>query len=326
MTTPTYCQTLVLAAALLAAAVPASAESFDTGSIWEGTAFRDGDGKLKSCAVGRKFQNGTTLSFAQTREQDFFVVLQNTTIDLPQGEKGVVRYSVDQGVGYTANAYLMRDNVVVDLPNTPAVKDLLVGGTWLSLEGVERHEEYSLKGVGESLKALAACMDPPKVATRPDPKAGVKEAKEAKAPQPAPAPTPAAAPAVPASPAPPAPPPAAPEVPAAAEPAPAPQAPAAQASATVATAPTPGGVHVQIGTYVSDTRAQSEFGRLKDRVRPLLDGYEPVFVPLTRSTDGRTLIVLRIAGLANREDAKRLCEELRAQNHQDCKPVAPSPR
>lgn len=264
-TPPSLRQTVLLAAAFLTVAAPAWAEGFKTGSLWEGTIFRDGRGQVKSCVAAQKFDTGTTLSFALTREKDFFLILRNTAIDLPKGERMSLGYAIDHGLAYTAQAYMVHDNVVMDLPNTPAVRDLLSSGTWLSVEGAERSEDFSLKGVAESLKALTVCLEQPAAVARPQ--------------QPEP-PTPATA-AVPAG----------------------------------------GGGQVQVGTYVSENRAEAEWKRLQKRLAPLLDAYEPLFVPQTRSTDGAVLTLVRLAGFADRETATRFCAEVRAKGHPDCKPI-----
>ena len=184
---PSLRQSLVLAAALLTVAGPASAEGFKTGSLWEGTIFRDGRGQVKSCTAAQKFDTGTTLSFALTREKDLFLVMQNSAIDLPRGERVSVGYAIDHGLAYTAQAYVVRDSVVVDLPNTPTVRDLLSTGAWLSIEGVERNEDFSLKGVAESLKTLTTCVEQTPVA--------VPSAPTSPAPTPAAPPLTATAPA-----------------------------------------------------------------------------------------------------------------------------------
>jgi hypothetical protein len=305
MTTPlSLRQTLLLAATFLTVAAPAWAEGFKAGPPWEGTIFRDGRGQVKSCAAAQKFDTGTTLSFALTRDKDFFLILQNTAIDLPKGERVSVGYSIDRGLAYTAQAYVVRDSVVVDLPTSPAVRDLLSNGAWLSVEGVERTEDFSLKGAAESLKALTACVEQtPAVAAKPQP-------PQPEPRQPAPPPVVAAAPPAP-EPAPAALPPVQPE-PARAEP-PKPE--------TADAAPAVGGVQVQVGTYVSENRAGAEWERLKKRMTPLFDSYEPLFVPQTRSTDGRVLTLVRLAGFANRDAASRFCEEVRAKGHPDCKPI-----
>ncbi|WP_448188231.1 SPOR domain-containing protein [Azospirillum sp. sgz301742] len=280
-------RTLLLAAAFLTVAAPALAEGFKAGSPWEGTIFRDARGQVKSCVAAQKFDTGTTLSFALTREKDFFLILQNTPIDLPKGERLSVGYSIDHGLAYTAPAYMVRDSVVVDLPTGPAVRDLLSTGQWLSVEGVERTEDFSLKGVGESLKALAACVE--------------QTPAVARAPEPPPAPV-AAAPVAP------------PPAPIAATP------PAEPAPATAAD-PAVGGVQVQVGTYVSENRAGAEWKRLQKRMSPLFDAYEPLFVPQTRSTDGTVLTLVRLTGFADREAAAQFCQEVKAKGHPDCKPI-----
>lgn len=334
MTTPRpFRQTLLLAAALATLAGPAWAEGFKTGSQWDGAIFRDAKGQVKSCAAVQKFDTGTTLSFALTRDKDLFLVLQNTAIDLPKGERVPIAYAIDRGLAYTTQAYVVRDSVVLDLPNTPAVRDLLSAGSMLSVEGAERTEEFSLKGVAESLKALATCLEQPQpVATAAAKPPQVEPPRPAAAPAPAPAPAapPPAPPAVVAAapPPPPAPPPAAapappPEAPAAEAAPPEPKAkaePAPQPTATQPTA-TPGGLQAQLGTYMSETRAGAEWGRLKKRVAPVLDSYEPIFVPQVRSTDGQTLTLVRVGPFASRDEASRFCDEVKAKGHPDCKPI-----
>ncbi|PWC31585.1 hypothetical protein, partial [Azospirillum sp. TSO22-1] len=188
MTRPSVRRALLLAAAFAALATPARAEGFRTGTAWEGSLFRDAKGQVKSCAAAQRFDTGTTLSFALTREKDLFLILQNSAIDLPKGERVPVAYAVDRGVAYTTQAFVVRDSVVIDLPNTPAVRDLLSGGSWLSVEGTERSEDFSLKGVAESLKTLTACIEQP-AAAKPAP----PEPRVAAAPPPAPPPPPAPA-------------------------------------------------------------------------------------------------------------------------------------
>ncbi|WP_431856571.1 SPOR domain-containing protein [Azospirillum sp.] len=285
-------RTLLLAAAVTALATPAWAEGFRTGTAWEGSLFRDAKGQVKSCAAAQRFDTGTTLSFALTREKDLFLVLQNSAIDLPKGERVPVAYAVDRGVAYTTQAFVVRDSVVIDLPNTPAVRDLLAGGSWLSIEGTERSEDFSLKGVAESLKALTACIEQPVAAAKPAPP---EPRVAAAAPPPPPAPPPAAT----------APP---PPAPVAAE-------PVAKAESAA------GGVQAQIGTYVSDTRAAAEWERLKKRLSPVLDSYDPLYVQQTRSTDGRTLWLVRVGSFADRDEATRFCDEVKAKGHPDCKPI-----
>ncbi|PWC41185.1 hypothetical protein TSO221_24335 [Azospirillum sp. TSO22-1] len=98
-----------------------------------------------------------------------------------------------------------------------------------------------------------------------------------------------------------------------------PQPPAAEPAAKAE--PAAGGVQAQIGTYVSDARAAAEWERLKKRLSPVLDSYDPLYVPQTRSTDGRTLWLVRVGSFASRDEATRFCDEVKAKGHPDCKPI-----
>ena len=298
MTTPhPLHRILLLSAAFLAVAAPAWAEGFKTGTQWEGSIFRDAKGLVKSCVASQTFDTGTTLSFALTRERDLFLILQNTAVDLPKGERVSIGYAIDHGVAYSTQAFVVRDTVVLDLPNTPSVRDLLSNGIWLSVEGVERTEDFALKGIAESLKTLIACVDQPATVARqqPEPKQPVSRAA---AVTPPPAPPPPAAPSTGVAPS------------ALTKADPAPSAPSAG-----------GGVQAQLGTYISENRAGSEWERLKKRLTPMLDAYEPIFVPQVRSTDGRALTLVRVGSFANRDEAARFCDEVKAKGHPDCKPI-----
>ncbi|HYG91843.1 MAG TPA: hypothetical protein VD978_36965 [Azospirillum sp.] len=153
-----WCCRLLPVTVLLAAATAAAAgETFDTGAAWRGNIVRGGNGTLESCAVMREFDDDSVLSFALTRDQDFFMIVSNPRTRLPPGGAFSVRYMVDNGVVYQAPAEAMRQSVVVDLPDNAALRELLGNGNWLYLNELG-DVGYSLQGAKQSLRAMADCV------------------------------------------------------------------------------------------------------------------------------------------------------------------------
>lgn len=160
MMKPTFwCRSLLPAAIMLAAGTAVAAgETFDAGNAWKGNIVRDGNGQLESCAIIREFDDDSVLSFALTREHDFFMIVSNPRIRLPARGTTSVRYMVDDGVAYKAPAEAMRQSVVVDLPDNGALRELLGNGNWLYLNELG-DVGYSLKGAKQSLRAMADCVE-----------------------------------------------------------------------------------------------------------------------------------------------------------------------
>ncbi|PWC56169.1 SPOR domain-containing protein [Azospirillum sp. TSO22-1] len=153
-----WCRRLLPVTILLAAAAAAQAgETFDAGTAWRGNVVRDGNGRLESCAAMREFDDDSVLSFALTREQDFFMIVSNPRTRVPPGGVFSVRYMVDNGVVYQAPAEAMRQSVVVDLPDGAALRELLSNGNWLYLNELG-DVGYSLQGAKQSLRAMADCV------------------------------------------------------------------------------------------------------------------------------------------------------------------------
>ena len=156
---PQFCRRLLPAAVMLAVATsPAWAETFDIGTAWKGNVVRNGNGRIESCAVMRTFDDDSVLSFALTRDHDFFLVVSNPRIPLPGAGAGTVRYMVDNGLAYEAPAEAVRQSVVIDLPDTDAMQELLRNGTWLFLDKLG-DVGYSLDGTRQSLHALSGCVE-----------------------------------------------------------------------------------------------------------------------------------------------------------------------
>ena len=157
--TPRFSRYLLPAAVMLATVMPAAAaETFDAGPAWKGSVVRDGSGQVESCAVVRDFDDDSVLSFALTRDRDFFLVVSNPRNRWPARGAMSVRYMVDDGVGYQAPAEAMRQSVVVDLPDSGALRELLSNGNWLFLNELG-DVGYSLKGARQSLRAMADCVE-----------------------------------------------------------------------------------------------------------------------------------------------------------------------
>ncbi|WP_431855719.1 SPOR domain-containing protein [Azospirillum sp.] len=153
-----WCLRLLPFAILLAASTAVAAgETFDAGTAWRGNIVRNGNGALESCAVMREFDDDSVLSFALTREQDFFMIVSNPRTRMPPGGAFGVRYMVDDGVVYQAPAEAMRQSVVVDLPDNAALRELLGNGHWLYLNELG-DVGYSLQGAKQSLRAMADCV------------------------------------------------------------------------------------------------------------------------------------------------------------------------
>ena len=159
MTKPLFrCRWLLPAMVLLAAGTAAAGETFDAGAAWKGHIVRDGSGRLESCAVTRAFDDDSALSFALTRDADFFMIVSNPRTRLSAGGAFTVRYMVDNGVVYQASAEAMRQSVVVDLPDNNALRELLSTGNWLFLNELG-DVGYSLQGAKQSLRAVAVCVE-----------------------------------------------------------------------------------------------------------------------------------------------------------------------
>lgn len=253
-----WCRSVLPVTVLLAAATAGAAgESFDAGTSWRGNIVRDGNGRVESCAVVREFDDDSVLSFALTRDRDFFLVVSNPRIRLPAGGAVTVRYMVDDGVAYQAPAEAMRQSVVVDLPDTGALRELLGNGNWLFLNELG-DVGYSLKGARQSLRAMADCVERLLAA----------------------------------------------------------EGPAKPGPAVAAGTPPVDGVQVELGTYDAETTAHTDWLHMKKVLGGLLDGREPLFVPRTRSKDGRAFTVLRLAGFADRDEAERFCKELQAKKRE----------
>lgn len=153
-----WCRRALPVTVLLAAATAAAAgETFDAGTAWRGSIVRNGNGTLESCAVMREFDDDSVLSFALTREQDFFMIVSNPRARMPPGDAFSLRYRVDNGVVYQAPAEAMRQSVVVDLPDNAALRELLGNGNWLYLNELG-DVGYSLQGARQSLRAMADCV------------------------------------------------------------------------------------------------------------------------------------------------------------------------
>jgi hypothetical protein len=154
-----FCRRLLPAAVMLAAAtVPARGETFDAGTAWKGNIVRNGNGQLESCAVLRDFEDNSVLSFALTRDRDFFLVVGNPRFHLPEGETRTVRYRVDKGLVYEAPADMLRQSAIIDLPDADGTQDLLRHGDWLFLDGLGDDVGYALDGARQSLRAMSDCV------------------------------------------------------------------------------------------------------------------------------------------------------------------------
>lgn len=181
-----YCFLLPAAAMLVTAtAAAADQESFDAGVAWRGNVVRDAGDRFESCAVMRAYDDDSVLSFALTREHDFFMIVSNPRIRMPPGAAFSVRYTIDNGIVYQAPAEALRQSVVVDLPDNAALREMLGNGGWLFLNELG-DVGYSLQGAGLGLRALADCVErtltaermPPADATtaRPGPATAVPQA------------------------------------------------------------------------------------------------------------------------------------------------------
>ncbi|WP_448190251.1 hypothetical protein [Azospirillum sp. sgz301742] len=113
---------------------------------------------MESCAVAREFDDDSVLSFALTRERDFFLVVGNPRFHLPEGQTRTVRYKVDKGLVYEAPADLLRQSAIIDLPDADGTQDLLRHGTWLYLDGLGDDVGYALEGARNSLRAMTDCV------------------------------------------------------------------------------------------------------------------------------------------------------------------------
>ncbi len=153
------CRRLLPAAFMLAAATaPAGGETFDAGAGWKGEVVRDGNGRLESCAVLRAFEDDSVVSFALSRDGDFFLVVGNPRFHLPDGGRRTIRYRVDEGLVYEASADLLRQTAIIDLPDADGAQDLLRHGGWLFLDGLDEEVGYALDGARQSLRAMADCV------------------------------------------------------------------------------------------------------------------------------------------------------------------------
>lgn len=153
------CRRLLPAAVMFAVAtVPAWAETFDAGTAWKGNIVRGSGGQMESCAVNREFEDDSVLSFALTRDRDFFLVVGNPRFRLPEGAMRTVRYKVDRGLVYEAPADMLQQSAIIDLPDADGTQELLRHGNWLFLDGLGGDVGYALDGARQSLRALTDCI------------------------------------------------------------------------------------------------------------------------------------------------------------------------
>lgn len=279
----------LLGLALAAAGGQAQAAPAAEPPVWETKAIRDARGRLESCAIVRAFDDASILSFALSRERDFFMVVSNPDLHLPSGWGGMAHYAVDDGLEFRAYAEAVGGSLIVDLPESAALQVMLGDGSWLYI-GELGDRGYALDGLKAGLRALGKCVDQAVVAeagTTAKPKetaAASEPAKPAAASVPAPAPASTPAPAQTAS---------------------APQAPSATA------------VEADLGTYDFEETARADWPHLQRRLSPLLNNREPVFRPRVRSRDGRVFYSLRVGGFPDRAAAERFCNAVAARK-QEC--------
>lgn len=107
-------------------------------------------------------------------------------------------------------------------------------------------------------------------------------------------------------------------VPAPAPSTPAPSTPVAAAPVTVApvtVAPAATSVspviQADLGAYASHRLAQQDWGILTKRIGAAADGKDALYVTTRRSTDGKTIVQLRVGGFANRGEAERFCQSVK---------------
>lgn len=282
----------LLGLALAAGSGPALAAPAAEPPVWETKTIRDARGRLESCAIVRAFDDASILSFALSRERDFFMVVSNPDLHLPSGWGGMAHYAIDDGLEFRAYAEAVGGSLIVDLPESAALQVMLGDGSWLYI-GELGDRGYALDGLKVGLRSLGKCVDQAMAA---EAGAGAKPKETAAAPEPA---KPAAATTpVPAQAQ------TSPPVPAA--PTPAPPAPSAAAV-----------VEADLGTYDFEETARTDWPHLQRRLSPLLNNREPVIRPRIRSRDGRVFYSLRVGGFPDRAAAERFCNAVEAKK-QEC--------
>jgi len=83
-----------------------------------------------------------------------------------------------------------------------------------------------------------------------------------------------------------------------------------------------GGARIALSAYSTEERARRDWEWLSKKHAAILAGREPIFTTITRPTDDRTLVHVRLA-FGERAEAVRVCEELRARN-QECQVLRPA--
>lgn len=271
--------------ALLAGAGPAPGAPQPEPSVWETKTLRDPQGRLESCVAMREFDDSSILSFALSRDRDFFLLVSNPGLHLPSGWGGMAHYAVDDGLEFRAYAEAVGGSLIIDLPETAALQVMLSDGTWLYI-GELGDRGYALDGVKRALWSLAGCVDQA-LAAEAAPAAKPKQAAASPAPakpMPAPAPTQLSARATP---------------PASAEP------------------PVPSAAEADLGTYDFEETARADWPHLQKRFGPLLADREPILRQRIRSRDGRAFYSLRVGGFPDRAAAEQFCRALEAKK-QEC--------
>lgn len=149
------------------------ARTFPTHPLWSGRAAVNPSGRLENCAVVRLYDDDSALSLALTVDGRFVMALSHSGLTSAAEGRAAPVVTVDRYFSYRLPARVVGDSIVWELTDQAAFQALLAEGEWLGFGG-PGGLEYSITGVGESLRAAAACLGRPDAAPpAPAPVAGL---------------------------------------------------------------------------------------------------------------------------------------------------------
>jgi hypothetical protein len=158
------------------AAQAAVVEEF-TVQDWSGLAVRDEEtGRLSSCAIYSKFQNGATLFLIKHAEGGWALSLVHASWGLSEGGSYPLRYRIDrEAYVEDVSTALGSDQIGVTIPDDDPLITQLRRGKLLTVQFQGREYGFELSNSGKALQAAQDCLeqrrDPagPQIAVKLDP-------------------------------------------------------------------------------------------------------------------------------------------------------------